>query len=340
MKARFGFVLIMCLGGAVHAQEALQPVDPYESYGRPYDRPATSVVEAQVMDPYAPAQAVVVPPAAPLPPPPPAYPRGYSAFPTSPPPGCCCTCGCCAPNYGAPYQSGCAPRCAAPPPPTYPVYPPYPPPVYIPYPPPPYPPRFVPPIVRPRLIIPRPQPQWDGVRRFSIGVHGTVFGIDQQIGADTLVLGGAGLQMRFRSKGRFGFELHQSFLYANYAHGNFVRKSYPFQASLLFYVFPNQDSRHFNLYALAGAGVVPDRVRVLDPRNTRTEQSFLEWDGHLGLGLELRWRWFSLAADARAVGLLRDNSGTPAVFYTGISGGPVPEKSWGIMGNAYLSFWF
>src|SRR5262249_20391718 len=145
------------------------------------------------------------------------------------------------------------------------------------------------------------------IRRFSLGVHGAVMGINQTVGTHDVVMGGAGIQMRVRSKGRFGLELKQSFLHTEYWNGNFQRTSYPFTFSLMCYLMPNQDKRHFNMYGLAGFGAMLDTIRVRDENNNLASQDFLEWMGHVGLGFELRFKWFAIEADARLVGLLRDS---------------------------------
>ncbi len=178
------------------------------------------------------------------------------------------------------------------------------------------------------------------IRRFSLGVHGTALGINQEIGGKSVVLGGAGIQLRIRSKGRFGLELKQDFLGAKFLDGNFERTSLPFTFSLMLYIFPNQETRHFNLYFLAGFGGMWDQVHLIDQNGRKVRQDFLEGIGQLGLGAELRWRWFAIALDARALGLVRDSSSPPGSYYGDIDGAPVPKKSWGIQGNAYINFWF
>jgi hypothetical protein len=185
-----------------------------------------------------------------------------------------------------------------------------------------------------------PVRRWDGVRRWSLGAHGTVLGVGQTVGGNNMVMGGAGFQLRLRSQGHFGFEASQSFLHASLYDGAFVRDSFPFQLSLMAYLFRNEDSRHFNIYALGGAGIVSDSVQLYDENARRVSQDFLEWELHAGLGAELRFRWFAIEADVRAIGLFRDNSGKPSVYYAGVTGGPIPDKTWGVMGNAYVSFWF
>ena len=93
------------------------------------------------------------------------------------------------------------------------------------------------------------------MRRFSLGAHASFLTLNQQIGGNNVTLGGAGFHMRIRSSGRFGFEMAQDFLHASYWNGAFQRDSFPFSMSLMFYIFPNTDAHHFNLYGLAGVGV-------------------------------------------------------------------------------------
>ena len=182
--------------------------------------------------------------------------------------------------------------------------------------------------------------KWDGVRRFSLGVHGDVLWVNQSIGRDDMVLGGAGFHLRLRSKGRFGVEFSQSFLHADYWNGGFVRNSYPFMMSLMLYIFKNEDTRHFNIYFAGGVGVMPDSVKVrLQPGDER-EQDFLEWMLHLGIGAELRFKWFAIEADVRGLAMALDPTDYPARYYDGIQGGPIPDGSFGVQGKLSLSLWF
>jgi hypothetical protein len=193
----------------------------------------------------------------------------------------------------------------------------------------------------PSYIVPRRAlRRGDGVRRWSFGAHAMVLGVSQKIGDRDMTLGGAGFQLRLRSKGRFGFEASQSFLGASYWNGGFQRNSYPFQLSFMGYLFPNEDRRHFNLYALAGAGVMSDSVSLYDENRARVTQDFVEWMLHAGIGAELRLRWFAIEADVRMLGLFRDDNLSPTRFYAGVPGAPVPDRSFGVQGRVYLSFWF
>ncbi len=186
----------------------------------------------------------------------------------------------------------------------------------------------------------RAKKPWDGARRFSLGVHAGFLMLNQQVGSDQVTLGGAGFQLRLRSAGRWGFEASQSFLHADYWNGAWQRDSFPFQLSLMFYIFPNKDAHHFNLYGLAGVGLVADSVSLNDENRQRVTQDFTEVEVHAGLGAELRFRWFAIEADARYISLWRDNSDTPASYYGNVKGAPVQSSSYGLQGNVYLSLWF
>jgi hypothetical protein len=260
------------------------------------------------------------------------------------------------------------------PPPAYPVYPPvYQPPRqgYYVYPAPSQPPAYYVPAPRPvccrcpppsaygyrsygcrppvapyivrRLPAPAPVPQipHEWVRRFSLGVDAVVLGVNQSVGTNNVTMGGAGIHLRIRSQGRFGFELSTAYMQTdNFWNGNWQRKSLPFTAGLMLYIFPNTDARHFNIYGIAGVGAMYDMINLRDENNAKVEQDFLEWMAFAGAGLELRWKWFAISADYRFNGMWRDNSGTPASYYNGVSGGPVPSSSYGHMGKASISFWF
>jgi len=335
--------LVITTTSVVGQAWAQQPVDPYVAPTAPVAPAPTVTVTApppaaaptttttttttttlpqQPIDPYAIPQ-----PTAPPPPPatfglqppaagpgyypagPPAYQRGYYLYPAQPS----------YPVYYAPprpyvYQpqpaccAGCARACS-------------------------YPYSY--PMVRRQPAGPQ-----ERIRRFSLGIHGVVMGINQTIGKDDMVMGGMGLQLRIRSKGRFGLELAQSFMRADYWNGNFVRNSYPFTFGLMLYIFPNQDTRHFNIYGIAGVGAMLDSVDLRNQYNDKVTQDFLEWMAFAGLGAELRFKWFAIAADARFVGLWRDDNSTPAAYYSGVDGGPIPSSSYGYQGKVYINFWF
>lgn len=313
-------VLVTLTAGVAQAQ---QPVDPYGTA----DVAGPATEPPQVVDPYAPAAPVdpYAEPARPAYPPPgqfgyqppsagpgvvspapPSYQRGYYLYPST---------GGQYPVYYAP-GSGCycaCDACATARPRAYSLA---------------YP-----------TVVRKPVP-YERVRRFSLGAHAMVLGLFNAIGHDDMTLGGAGIQLRIRSRGRFGLELNQSFLHGDAFKGAISRSSYPFQFSLMLYLFPNQDKRHFNLYGLAGFGAQLDQVDIRNQYGDKTEQDFLEFEGHIGLGAELRFKWFAIAADVRGLGLVRDDSSTPASYYKNQPNAPVADSGWGLSGNAYVNLWF
>ena len=182
---------------------------------------------------------------------------------------------------------------------------------------------------------------WDGVRRFSLGAHVGFLTLNQQVGNDQVTLGGAGFQLRLRSAGHFGFEASQSFLHGSYWGGAWQRDSFPFQLSLMFYLFNNRDAHHFNLYGIAGVGLMADSVTLNDENRQQVTQDFTEFEVHAGVGAELRFKWFGdrgrralrqpVARRLVDAGeLLRQLEGRPGAV----------ASSYGIQGNVYLSLWF
>jgi Outer membrane protein beta-barrel domain len=200
------------------------------------------------------------------------------------------------------------------------------------------------------------QPAGPRPRMFSVGARLSALGIDQQINDKDVILGGAGLQLRFRTRGRFGLEGAIDFL-----HGSFdapagavttpgtapmfhvdkvTRDSIPVSLSLMLYVFPNQNDRVFNLYFLGGVGGISTTMGLTDENGAKVKQQFTEWEGHLGLGAELRFNWIALQADVRGLALTRDDGDKPSSYYTGVDGAPVPAQSFGVMGNVGATIWF
>lgn len=293
---------VLAFGAAARAQAPLEPYQTTETVEAP---PAQAPVP-QPIDPYSaypapPAYGYQAPAAGPpMTPSPPSYQQGYYLYPAQGP----------APIYYAPPPQGCCCCCQQQAACGY----------HLNY--------------APRRKV------WDGARRFSLGAHVGFLTLNQQVGNDQVSLGGAGFQLRLRSAGHFGFEASQSFLHGSYWGGAWQRDAFPFQLSLMFYLFPNRDSRHFNLYGLAGVGVVADSVTLNDQNRQQVTQDFTELEVHAGVGAELRFKWFGIEADARYINLWRDDSSAPASYYGNLKGAPVQASSYGIQGNLYLSLWF
>ncbi len=53
---------------------------------------------------------------------------------------------------------------------------------------------------------------------------------------------------------------------------------------------------------------VADSVTLNDENRQQVTQDFTEVELHAGLGAELRFKWFGIEADARYIGLWRDDS--------------------------------
>ena len=119
-----------------------------------------------------------------------------------------------------------------------------------------------------------------------------------------------------------------------------MRESMPIQLNLMAYVFENTDDRVFNLYFLGGAGFSTTRMTLIDPSWTEVQQNFYEWTAQGGVGMELRFRFFALRADARMIGMFRDERHLPSPFYADVDGAPVPRRSIGGMGTLGAAFWF
>lgn len=300
---------LMAFGAAARAQQPLQPyeTETTETVAQPAPIQPAQIPVQQPIDPYSaypapPAYGYQAPAAGPpATPAPPAYQQGYYLYPSG---------GQAPVYYAPPPNSGCCCCCQQAAPCGY---------------------------RAPRLVHKR---VWDGARRFSLGAHVGFLTLNQQVGNDQVTLGGAGFQLRLRSAGHWGFEASQSFLHGSYWSGAFQRDSFPFQLSLMFYIFPNKDAHHFNLYGLAGVGLVADSVTLNDENRQQVTQDFTEVEVHAGLGAELRFKWFAIEADARYIALWRDSGDTPGSYYGNIKGAPVQASSEGIQGNLYLSLWF
>ena len=117
----------------------------------------------------------------------------------------------------------------------------------------------------------REEAVWDGARRFSLGAHAGFLTLNQTVGNDRS-RSAAPLQLRLRSAGRWGFEASQSFFHGSYWSGAWQRDAFPFSLSLMFYIFPNEVARHFNLYGVAGIGLVADSVTLNDENRRQVTQ--------------------------------------------------------------------
>ena len=193
----------------------------------------------------------------------------------------------------------------------------------------------------PRMTTYMPQ---ERVRYVSLGGHVTAFGMANQPLAGWGTLYGGGVNLTFRSRGRFGFELSQDFLRGSMRHGDsglsLNRQSFPFEFSLRGYILPNSDRHHFNMYFGGGLGAMASKVDVPLGNGDTSTQNFLEWMIHGDVGAELRFKWIALGLDGRVTAMVRDRNFGDAGYYGNIQNAPVPASTWGVEGRGYLNFWF
>ena len=219
-----------------------------------------------------------------------------------------------------------------------------PPPVYV------QPPVSVQPLYRPRPLY-VPPPRRYPLRRPSVpaqrgpvvglGARFTALGIsNQEIFGQKLNLIGGGIQVRFRNQGHWGFELGMDALRASINDGAFVRSSYPFTFSPMLYLRKNRRDTHFNIYAVAGFGLMSDNIVLYQDSTQERKQQFWEVLGQAGGGIELRFTHLALFADVRAIGMLLDDSTQAGQYYQYVDGGPIPSSSFGYKANLGAMLWF
>jgi hypothetical protein len=209
-------------------------------------------------------------------------------------------------------------------------------------------------------------------------VRYSALGVRQQINGRNVALKGWGAVLRLRGRNHLAFELSLDFLGGNfpagaqpvanggggtaagpanpdgtttgrpgpsqdgpYFHvGDVGRQSRVISASLMAYLLRNTRSRIFNLYFLAGGGYISSTLALDNQYGRRVRQNFGEYEGHVGVGMELKFRWFAIDANVRAIGMLRNNRGAPASYYAGVDGAPVNPRSFGYQGTISGLLWF
>lgn len=230
----------------------------------------------------------------------------------------------------------------APPLPPPPVYT-QPPQAYAPPPAPVYtPPRYAP--MRRAMLFPNRRYTAPAYKRgpvVGMGARFSMLGISsQKVFGQDLNLYGGGIFMRFRSQGRFGFEMALDAMRSNIKDDAFLRTSYPFTVAPMLYLFQNRPENHFNIYAVAGFGLMADDVTLYKGTSRELKQQFWEVLGQAGGGVEVRFSKLALFADVRAIGMLLDDSSPAGIFYQNVDGGPIPASSAGYKVNAGAILWF
>lgn len=187
---------------------------------------------------------------------------------------------------------------------------------------------------RPSLPAPRGPVVGLGARFTALGVS------SQEVFGQKVNLIGGGIQVRFRNQGHWGFELGMDALRASISDGAFVRSSYPFTFAPMLYLRKNRPDTHFNIYAVAGFGLMSDNIVLYQDSAQERKQQFWEVLGQFGGGIEVRFTHLALFADMRAVGMLLDDSTQAGQYYQNIDGGPIPPSSFGYKANIGAMLWF
>lgn len=187
----------------------------------------------------------------------------------------------------------------------------------------------------------RIQPKVERGPSVGVGLRFSALGLStQEVFGEKMKMMGGGLQVRFRNQGHWGFELGLDALRSNINDGAFVRSSYPFTFGPMLYAFKNRPENHFNIYAVAGFGLMSDDVTLYKDSAQERKQRFWEVMANVGGGIELRFRHLALFTDVRAIGLLLDDASEAGAFYQDVQGGPIPPSSAGYKANVGALLWF
>lgn len=181
---------------------------------------------------------------------------------------------------------------------------------------------------------------------FGLGLRFTALGVSQKVWDQDVNMLGGGLMLRFRTQGHFGIETAFDVAQASIDSGagsTFQRTAYPVTVAAMLYLFRNRPDNHFNIYGVAGFGLMANGFSLktsFDGRPREVNQQFLEFLGQAGGGVELRFNRLALTADIRAIGLARDDNGPAGSYYQNVEGGPVPSTSAGYKFHAGALLWF
>ncbi len=230
--------------------------------------------------------------------------------------------------------------------PYYPIAP-LPPPVVVPVPapvpvyapPPVYVPRYRP---APVYYNPVPVVPLQLQRRWGIGLRASVTGINQTVAGEDNVMSGGGVFSRFRMSPHWGFEVGLDGQAGAFGDDRFKRSAFIPTASITLHLIPRGP---FDLFVLGGIGGVFSSVEVQNPPGHPNlsvgRQNFGEFQGHLGVGAELRLgRMFGITADVRYIGRVLDTSSQDGRWYKDVDDGVIPKTSQGFQASLGLMLHF
>ena len=167
---------------------------------------------------------------------------------------------------------------------------------------------------------------WRGSHRFGIGLRSTDLSLESsQNPCCAMALRGSGGHLRVGVGHRWELELTGEQTSGDAAGGALTRTAHATTVSALVRVRPDQP---WDWYLLWGIGGTRDHVRYTRADGSAGEQSFQHTHVHLGIGFELRCNHLALGAEARAVGMARDDTALDGPTYRGVDG-PVPYEASG-----------
>lgn len=183
-------------------------------------------------------------------------------------------------------------------------------------------------------------------QRWGIGVHLGGVGLEprNQDGdelvegeADTIEMGAAGLQLRFKLHRRWELELAATHMAGEVGDTGAERHSGSLTLGVLFHINPDDNWIWSGLFGIGGTH---DEIMVDKAGESVTTHEFNEGHVRLGIGLERRFDRFGIAAQLFGIGFERDDEKLDGPAYEGRDGGPVPARSSGgqflLLGNYYF----
>jgi hypothetical protein len=168
-------------------------------------------------------------------------------------------------------------------------------------PPPAYPPPAYQPPYQPYGTYPAPvyQPPPELTRRIGIGLHFTGLAIANEANPDDPTeLAGGGIQIRYRMNRRWELQLALDSLREQDEEGMPVGPElHSATVGVMLHLSP---LRPWDVYLLGAIGGIGERD---EPSRTSVERAESRGQFHVGVGLERRWRSFSINAELRGVGI-------------------------------------
>jgi hypothetical protein len=166
------------------------------------------------------------------------------------------------------------------------------------------PPGYAAPMAPVVVVAPRTQ-GWDGQQRWGLGLRLTSLALHQgdDVENETHYAGG-GLQLRYRLNARWELELAAEHVREHDPEsGEMIEGGRELGSGTLSALFHMRPYSRWDWYLLAGVGGTQDgREGLTEEQRKESAQGHV----HLGIGLERRFRHIGIAAELRAVGMVKE----------------------------------